>query len=69
MLVRKYVDQNGSVAKRSVGVAPEVNQESVAPRQRSTQAKEPRVDLTRSPKQGYQWPHKKDCCPPIYYLK
>ena len=25
MLVRKHVDQNGSVAKRSVGVAPEVN--------------------------------------------
>ena len=23
-----------------------------------------RGDVTRSPKQGYQWPHKKDICPP-----
>ena len=38
--------------KWSAGVASEVNQESVAPRQRSTQAIEPRIDLTRSPKTG-----------------
>ena len=25
---------------------------------------ETRGDITRSPKQGYQWPHKKDLCPP-----
>ena len=24
----------------------------------------PRGDVTRSPKQGYQWPHKKHSCPP-----
>ena len=24
----------------------------------------PRVDFTRSPKQGYQWRHKNDLCPP-----
>ena len=23
-----------------------------------------RADVTRSPKQGYQWPHKKDLCHP-----
>ena len=28
-----------------------------------------RSDVTISPKQGYQWPHKKDLCPPIYSLK
>ena len=26
----------------------------------------PGGDTTRSPKQGYRWPHKKDGCPPIY---
>ena len=30
---------------------------------KSTLALTPRADLTRSPKQGYQCPHKKDCCP------
>ena len=29
-----------------------------------TLALKPRGDITRSPKQGYQWPHKKDSCPP-----
>ena len=29
-----------------------------------TLALKPRGDVTRSPKQGYQWPHKKDLCPP-----
>ena len=30
----------------------------------STLALKPRADITRSPKEGYQWPHKKDLCPP-----
>ena len=30
----------------------------------STLALKPRADITRSPKQGYQWPHEKDLCPP-----
>ena len=30
----------------------------------STQALKPMADITRSPKQEYQWPHKKDLCPP-----
>ena len=30
----------------------------------STLAFKPRADVTRSPKQEYQWPHKKDWCPP-----
>ena len=29
-----------------------------------TLALKPRGDVTRSPKPGYQWPHKKDSCPP-----
>ena len=29
-----------------------------------TLALEPRADVTRSPKQWYQWPHEKDWCPP-----
>ena len=29
-----------------------------------TLALKPGADNTRSPKQGYQWPHKKDWCPP-----
>ena len=28
-----------------------------------------RGDVTRSPKQGYQWPHKKDLCPPKIFKK
>ena len=33
-------------------------------KKRSTLALKPRADVTRSPKQGYQWSHKKDSCPP-----
>ena len=29
----------------------------------STLALKPRADVTRSPKQGYQWPHETDMCP------
>ena len=29
----------------------------------------PRTDITRSPKLGYQWPHKKDSCPPKFSKK
>ena len=27
------------------------------------------AEVTRSPKQGYQWPHKKDLCPPRIYSR
>ena len=30
----------------------------------STLALKPRADITESPKQGYQWPHKRDLCRP-----
>ena len=32
-------------------------------------ALKPRADVTRSPKQGYQCPHKKDLCPPNTIFK
>ena len=39
--------------------------------ERSTLTLKPRADVTRSPKQGCQWPHKKDLCPPktFFFLK
>ena len=33
----------------------------------STLPLKPRADVNRSPKQGYQWPHKKDLCPPKFF--
>ena len=57
------------------GVAPEVNLrnplstgEGIQARE-STLALKPRADVTRSPKQGYQWPHKKDLCPTKMFKK
>ena len=35
----------------------------------STLALKPRADITRSPKQGYQWTHKKDLYPPKNFKK
>ena len=35
----------------------------------STLTLKPWADVTRSPKQGYQWPLKKDWCLPIFFLK
>ena len=34
-----------------------------------TLALKPRGNVTKSPKQGYQWPHKKDLCPPKIYME
>ena len=53
---------------QSAGVAPEVNLRNSwhagDEAQGSTLALKPRGDVLRSPKQGYQSPHKKDSCPP-----
>ena len=35
----------------------------------STLALKPRGDTTRSPTEGYQWPHEKDLCSPKIFLK
>ena len=40
-----------------------------ARKKRSTLALKPRADVTQSPKQGYQFPIKKDLCPPNFFLK
>ena len=47
---------------QSAGVTPEVNLRLTQARKHakgSTLALKPRADVIRSPKQGYQWPHKK----------
>ena len=68
MFVCKYVDWNVSA---TIGEF----EESIACRQWSTQVlgctltSKIRADVTRSPKQGYQWSHKKEWCPPIIFLK
>ena len=71
-----YVEENGSAAmlaaKWVAGVAPEVNLRDhvkcmLLPslnKALPTLALKPRGDITRSPKQGYQWPHKKNLYPP-----
>ena len=33
------------------------------------EARKTRADVTRIPKQGYQWPHKKDLCPAKIFKK
>ena len=37
--------------------------------EKSTLALKLGVEVTRSPKQGYKWPHKKDSCPPKIKIK
>ena len=74
----KYVDQKGLPAMltsiMSAGVAPEVNlrnsiQASKHASEKSTLGLKPRADVTKNPKQGYQWPYEKDLCPPKFFSK
>ena len=57
-------------AKRSAGVAPEVNLRNPlhigeeVRKQGIHLALKPRADITRNPKQGCKWLHKKDMCTP-----
>ena len=64
------MDQKGLAAMltpiQSVGVAPEVNPRITQARKH---ALKPGADVTKSPKQGYQWLHEKDLCPPKIFLK
>ena len=52
--------------KRSAGIAPEVNlgNQLHTGEEASTLTLKAKADITRSPKQEYQRPHKKDGCPP-----
>ena len=51
------------------------SEESTAHRQWRMQARgstldlKPRADISRSPIERYQWPQKKDWCPPIFFKK
>ena len=75
-MLRSYVEESSSVAmmvtRRSAGVTLEVNlREHVAyiclckvQIRLPTLALKSTGDITRSPKQGYQWLNKKDLCPP-----
>ena len=73
----RYVEEIGMaamlVAKRLAGVTPEVNLREYVicmplPRLPTLTLK-PKGDVTRSPKQGYQWPHKKGVYSPIFKKK
>ena len=64
--------------KRSLGVAPEMNLGGKhvthicpcqVPIRLPTLTLRLRGDITRSPKQGYQWPHRNDLCPPKILYK
>ena len=58
-------------AKRSVGVTPDVSLRGcvTSVKRLPTLALKPRRDITRSPIQVYQWPHKKGLCHPRHFLK
>ena len=66
----RYVEEISLVAilatKRMAGVKPEVYHIFLCQVQirLPNLALKPRGDVTRSLKQGYQWPYKKDFCPP-----
>ena len=78
MPVHRYVEENSSAAMlaamRSAGVTPEVNLREPVTCLHQAQIRMPTLALklirdgSRSPKQGYQWPHKKGLCP-INFLK
>ena len=71
-----YVEENGLAAmlaaKRLAGFTPEVNPGECithTPLPSAKKAVEPRGEITRCSKQGHQWQHKKDLCPPKFFLK
>ena len=55
--------------KKSAGVAPEVNLNLLLAGEKSTLTLKPRADVTRNPKKGYQWSHKKNLCPAESFKK
>ena len=78
MPTHRYMTENELAAmlaiKRSAGIQPEVNLREhviyiympLPSANKLPLALEPRGDITRSPKQGYQWPH---LCPPKIFKK
>ena len=68
MPAHKYVEDNGSAAmlaaKKLAGVTSEVNLNEHAHLCQAWTRLPTRGDITTSPKQEYQWPHKKGLYPP-----
>ena len=65
---------NGNVCFWRKCSSPQVENLSGSHKTKSTQkgstlALKPRADVIRSPKQGYQWLHEKDLCPPKFFFK
>ena len=56
--VYKYVDKKGLAAMLAINRSASV-----------TLTLKSRADVIRIPKQGYQWPHKKNSCPPKFFKK
>ena len=75
-LMLKHVDQKGSDGHQGQQVLHQkwiwgihCTQISYHASKGFTLALNSRVDVTRSPKQRYEWPHKKDWCPSIFLKK
>ena len=63
MLVHKVMDKTAGLKEVSRCHTRDESEKSVACKQTSegsTLALKPRADVNRSPKEGYQWPHKND---------
>ena len=57
---------------QAAGVTPQVNLRIIQAGKHARDppwALKPKADITRSPKQGFQWPHEKDLCPPKIFGK
>ena len=76
----RYLEEIGLAAmlaaKRLAGVTPEVNLKdhvTCMPLASVSKAAQSGFETQRrhhqSPKQGYQWPHRKDLCPPKFFRK
>ena len=75
--VYKHLGQRGLATllptRRPAGIAPEVNMRNQMHRgdkphnQGINPDLKPSVDIIRCPKQGYQWLHKKELCPPLSF--
>ena len=63
-LICKYVDTDLHIASRCCTRGGSRNYTGEKAIEVSILTSKPRGDVTRSPKQWYQWPHKNDLCPP-----
>ena len=70
--VCKYIDQKGLAAMmtsiQSAGKSEDHTSEKTH-KKGPTLALKSMAEITRNPKQGYQWPHEKDLCPSNFFEK